>query len=115
MRALHQTPKPSTRSQSRSAGTGRTLIGPTLRLSRPDSVSEGRVPSRSHSQDAHKRGQSQYETDRDRACDRRVVEPKPSQTQVDEAPRRYEAGGKAHEIAEKEKQANPGMQYDEAE
>jgi hypothetical protein len=28
---------------------------------------------------------------------------------------RYEAGGKAHEIAEKEKQANAGMQYDVAE
>src|SRR5258708_18393178 len=109
MRALHQAPKPSTRSQRRWAGTGRTLIGPTLRVARPHSVSGDRALLRSHSQDAHKRGQSQYKTDRDRACDCRVVKPEPSQTQVDQAPGRYEASGKAHEIAEKKKQADPGM------
>src|SRR5271165_4675064 len=103
------------RSHSRLAVTGRTLIGPTLRLSRLHSGSRGRAPSRPHSQDAHKRGQGQYKTNCDRTCDRRVVKPEPSQTRIDKALGRYEARGKTHEIAEKEKQADPGMQYDVAE
>jgi hypothetical protein len=58
------------------------------------------------------RWQHQHESERDRSAKGPIVEPEPSQAQVQQTLGRDEAGREAHQVAEQEEQADAGVQGD---